>query len=67
MGGATLEHLSTIIRDDIMMWAFSFGNYSEWFRQNDTPMGQDCVRLPEAGYDDIRYGMEELRKQRFEK
>eukprot|EP00959_Pyramimonas_sp_CCMP1952_P436809 9146151-Pyramimonas_sp.AAC.1 len=27
MGGATLEHLSTITRDDIMMWAFSFGNY----------------------------------------
>eukprot|EP00959_Pyramimonas_sp_CCMP1952_P382366 8012131-Pyramimonas_sp.AAC.1 len=23
MRGATLEHLSTIIRDDILMWAFS--------------------------------------------
>eukprot|EP00959_Pyramimonas_sp_CCMP1952_P448897 9399728-Pyramimonas_sp.AAC.1 len=54
-----------MIRDDIMMWAFSFGNYREWFRQNDTPIGQDCVRLPEAD-GDTRYGMEELRNQRFE-
>eukprot|EP00959_Pyramimonas_sp_CCMP1952_P378505 7929029-Pyramimonas_sp.AAC.1 len=62
MGGATLEHLSTIIRDDIMMWAFLFGNYKEWFKQNDTPIGQDCIQWPEAG-GDTRYGMEELRNQ----
>eukprot|EP00959_Pyramimonas_sp_CCMP1952_P349444 7322060-Pyramimonas_sp.AAC.1 len=54
MGGATLEQLSTMIRDDIMMWAFCFGKYKEWFRQNDAPIGQDCVQLPEAG-GDTRY------------
>eukprot|EP00959_Pyramimonas_sp_CCMP1952_P020615 435091-Pyramimonas_sp.AAC.1 len=51
IGGATLEHLSTAIRDYIMMWAFSFGNYKEWFKQNDTAIGQDCIILPEAGGD----------------
>eukprot|EP00959_Pyramimonas_sp_CCMP1952_P173597 3627627-Pyramimonas_sp.AAC.1 len=57
MGGAT------IIRDDIMMWAFSFGNYKEWFKQNDAPVGQDCIQLPEAG-GDTRCDMAELREQR---
>eukprot|EP00959_Pyramimonas_sp_CCMP1952_P001762 36203-Pyramimonas_sp.AAC.1 len=52
-----------MIRDDIMMLAFSFGNYKEWFRQNDAPIGHDCVQLPEAG-GDTRYGMEALRNQR---
>eukprot|EP00959_Pyramimonas_sp_CCMP1952_P418095 8759516-Pyramimonas_sp.AAC.1 len=59
MGGAPLEHLSTIIRDDIMMWAFSLGNYKQLFKQNDAPIGQYCIKLPEAG-GDTRYGMAEL-------
>eukprot|EP00959_Pyramimonas_sp_CCMP1952_P306195 6408082-Pyramimonas_sp.AAC.1 len=63
MGGATLEHLSAIIRDDIMMWVFSFGNYKEWFKQNDTPIGQDCILLPEVG-GDTRCDMAHLRGQR---
>eukprot|EP00959_Pyramimonas_sp_CCMP1952_P107692 2251779-Pyramimonas_sp.AAC.1 len=40
MGGATLEHLSIFISDDIMARAFSHGNVKEWFKQNDTPIGQ---------------------------
>eukprot|EP00959_Pyramimonas_sp_CCMP1952_P153188 3204476-Pyramimonas_sp.AAC.1 len=63
MGGATLEHLSTIFRDDIMMWVFSLGNYKEWFKQNDTPIGQYCILLPEAG-GDTRFDMAQLREQR---
>eukprot|EP00959_Pyramimonas_sp_CCMP1952_P092601 1937992-Pyramimonas_sp.AAC.1 len=59
MGGATLEHLPTIIRDDIMMWAFSLGNHKEWFKQNDTPIGQYGIQLPEAG-GDTRCDMAEL-------
>eukprot|EP00959_Pyramimonas_sp_CCMP1952_P156486 3272782-Pyramimonas_sp.AAC.1 len=62
MGGAALEHLSTFIHDDIMMWAFSLGNYKEWFKRNDTPIGQDCIRLPEAG-GDTRCDMAQLREQ----
>eukprot|EP00959_Pyramimonas_sp_CCMP1952_P258088 5394261-Pyramimonas_sp.AAC.1 len=63
MGGAILEHLSAIIRDDIVMWAFSVGNYKEWFKQNDTPIGQYCIQLPEAG-GGTRCDMAELCEQR---
>eukprot|EP00959_Pyramimonas_sp_CCMP1952_P176661 3692448-Pyramimonas_sp.AAC.1 len=38
LGGATLEHLSVFIRDDIMMWALSHENYKEFFQQNDAPI-----------------------------
>eukprot|EP00959_Pyramimonas_sp_CCMP1952_P117083 2447449-Pyramimonas_sp.AAC.1 len=51
IGGAALEHLSTVLRGDIMMWAFSFCNYKERFKQNDAAIGQDCILLPEAGGD----------------
>eukprot|EP00959_Pyramimonas_sp_CCMP1952_P279409 5841507-Pyramimonas_sp.AAC.1 len=61
--GATLEHLSTVIRDDIILWAFSFGNYKGWFKQNDAAVGQDCILLSEAG-GDTRCDMAHLRDQR---
>eukprot|EP00959_Pyramimonas_sp_CCMP1952_P449133 9404521-Pyramimonas_sp.AAC.1 len=51
MGGATFEHLSVFIRDDIMMWAFSYESYTEFFKQNDIPIGQDLIILPEANGD----------------
>eukprot|EP00959_Pyramimonas_sp_CCMP1952_P255046 5327188-Pyramimonas_sp.AAC.1 len=51
MGGATLEHLATAIRDDIMMWAFSHEDYKAFFKRNDTPVGQDLILLPEADGD----------------
>eukprot|EP00959_Pyramimonas_sp_CCMP1952_P382033 8005445-Pyramimonas_sp.AAC.1 len=62
MGGATLEHLSVFIRDDIIMWAFSYETYTEFFKQNDTPIGQDLILLPEAG-GDTRCDMATLREQ----
>eukprot|EP00959_Pyramimonas_sp_CCMP1952_P107702 2251949-Pyramimonas_sp.AAC.1 len=46
-----------------MMWAFSFGNYKEWFKQNDTATGQDCILLPGAG-GDARCDMAQLREER---
>eukprot|EP00959_Pyramimonas_sp_CCMP1952_P106450 2225466-Pyramimonas_sp.AAC.1 len=51
MVGAALEHLATMVRDDIMIWAFSHVDYKEFFKQNDTPVGQDLIQLPEAGGD----------------
>eukprot|EP00959_Pyramimonas_sp_CCMP1952_P094591 1978784-Pyramimonas_sp.AAC.1 len=62
MGGATLEHLSIFIRGDFVMWALSYGNYKEFFKLNDAPIGQDCIPLPEAG-GDTRCGMAKLREQ----
>eukprot|EP00959_Pyramimonas_sp_CCMP1952_P474043 9502769-Pyramimonas_sp.AAC.1 len=62
MGGATLGHLSVFIRDDIMMWAFSYETYAEFFKQNDSPIGQDLVLVPEAG-GDTRCDMATLREQ----
>eukprot|EP00959_Pyramimonas_sp_CCMP1952_P026362 553523-Pyramimonas_sp.AAC.1 len=46
-----------------MVWAVSFGNYKEWFKQNDAPIGQYGIQVPEAG-GDTRCDMAELREQR---
>eukprot|EP00959_Pyramimonas_sp_CCMP1952_P380910 7980746-Pyramimonas_sp.AAC.1 len=48
-----------------MMWAFSFGNYKERFKQNDAAIGQDCIILPGAG-GDTRCDMAQLREQRMQ-
>eukprot|EP00959_Pyramimonas_sp_CCMP1952_P462881 9483974-Pyramimonas_sp.AAC.1 len=43
-----------------MMWAFSHEDYKEFFAQNDAPVGQDLIVLPEAG-GDTRCDMQTLR------
>eukprot|EP00959_Pyramimonas_sp_CCMP1952_P364014 7622634-Pyramimonas_sp.AAC.1 len=48
-----------------MMWAFSFGNYKEWSKQNDAAIGQDCILLLEVG-GDARCDMAQLREQRMQ-
>ena len=47
--GATLEHLATWARDDVMLWAFSYPDYTTYFRTHDTPVGNGLPPLPEAG------------------
>ena len=47
--GATLENMSIWARDDIILWAIQYPNYTEHWSTYDVPIGEGLPGLPEAG------------------
>ena len=63
-----MEHFSTMMRDDILMWALSHPNYTTWFKTHDTPLGCGLPPLPEIHHQqgeegDVTENLHDLRQR----